>query len=178
MQLTQHSSARNLSIVAHALACLPNVGAFGPSVPQPPNLTYLKKLRCTITCIFSVLEFCHFLKRGRLWWVGGLGVRWTWRWGHKNGAWVARRCVPHARIFCSGRGSPAQLRHQLTTISALFWRSTRLRGGVTLLANSIYNSTLILARAAGIVWWRRSRWRMWGRYIQGVPVVKNARICN
>ena len=64
MQLTQHSSARNLSIVAHALACLPNVGAFGPSVPQPPNLTYLKKLRCTITCIFSVLEFCHFLKRG------------------------------------------------------------------------------------------------------------------
>ena len=67
MQLTQHSSARNLSIVAHALACLPNVGAFGPSVPQPPNLTYLKKLQCTITCIFSVLEFCHFLKRG----VGG-----------------------------------------------------------------------------------------------------------
>ena len=28
-----------LSIVVHALACLPNVRAFGPSVPQPPNLT-------------------------------------------------------------------------------------------------------------------------------------------
>ena len=50
--------------MAHALVCLSNVGACGPSVPQPPSLTYLKKLQCTKTCIFSVLEFCHFLKRG------------------------------------------------------------------------------------------------------------------
>ena len=29
-----------------------------------PKLTYIRKLLCTITCIFSVLECCQFLKRG------------------------------------------------------------------------------------------------------------------
>ena len=56
------------SIVVHALTCLPNVGAFGPSVPQQPNLTYLKKLQCIITCII----YCNFLKEVRL---GGWGLR-------------------------------------------------------------------------------------------------------
>ena len=32
-------------MVAHALSYWPNVGAFGPSLPQPPNLTSLRKLR-------------------------------------------------------------------------------------------------------------------------------------
>ena len=40
----RYSSAHNLSIEAHALTCLPNVRPFGPSLPQPPNLTSLWKL--------------------------------------------------------------------------------------------------------------------------------------
>ena len=31
--------------VEHALTYWPNVGAFDPSVPQPPNLTSLRKLK-------------------------------------------------------------------------------------------------------------------------------------
>ena len=45
--------APNLSIVAHTLTCLPNVGAFGPSVPQPPNLTSIWKLQYGIYTIYS-----------------------------------------------------------------------------------------------------------------------------
>ena len=33
--------------VAHALMYWPNVGPFGPSLPQPPNLTSLRKLQYT-----------------------------------------------------------------------------------------------------------------------------------
>ena len=34
-------------MVAHALTYWPNVGPFGPSLPQPPNLTSLRKLQYT-----------------------------------------------------------------------------------------------------------------------------------
>ena len=48
-----YSSVRNISIVAHALTCLPNAGAFGPSVPQPPNLTSLWKLQYSVDIVYS-----------------------------------------------------------------------------------------------------------------------------
>ena len=46
-----YSSARNLSIVAHALTCLPNVGAFGPSGPS--HLTYPSYGSYSIVFIFA-----------------------------------------------------------------------------------------------------------------------------
>ena len=49
----KYSNARNLSIVAHALASLRNVGACGPSVPQPPRLTSPGKL------LFTVMLYMH-----------------------------------------------------------------------------------------------------------------------
>ena len=53
----KYSSARNLSIVAHALTCL----------PQPPNLTSLRNLQCIQSNNSMVFEFHTLFK-------GGLGV--------------------------------------------------------------------------------------------------------
>ena len=57
-KVTKYSSARNLSIVAQALTCLPNVG---PSLPQPPNLTSISDIQYAASLANSI---CNFLRGG------------------------------------------------------------------------------------------------------------------